>query len=76
MARVRRSERRGRRFESAISDKKYEGKVVDIQDNVVTVKLSQKGGYSYSFFNNVTLSKTFFYSSDGKEYSFKVEGCK
>lgn len=29
------------------------GKVVKIKDNVVTVKLSDKGGYSYSFFNNL-----------------------
>lgn len=27
--------------------------VVKINDNIVTVKLSDKGGYSYSFFNDV-----------------------
>lgn len=27
--------------------------IVKINDNIVTVKLSEKGGYSYSFFNNV-----------------------
>ena len=27
--------------------------IVNIQDNIVTVKLSEKGGHSYSFFNDV-----------------------
>ena len=27
--------------------------VVKIQNNIVTIKLSEKGGYSYSFFNDV-----------------------
>ncbi len=30
--------------------------IVMINDNVVTVKLREKGGYSYSFFNNVDVS--------------------
>ncbi len=29
--------------------------VVKIDDNVVTVKLREKGGYSYSFFNDVSV---------------------
>ena len=29
------------------------GEVVEIKDNVVTVKLREDGGYSYSFFNDV-----------------------
>ena len=32
---------------------KYSGKIVTIDGNVVTVKLKEKGGYSYSFFNEV-----------------------
>lgn len=30
--------------------------IVKINDNIVTVKLSEKGGYEYSFFNNVDVS--------------------
>jgi hypothetical protein len=31
-------------------------KIVSIQENIVTVKLREKGGYAYSFFNNVDVS--------------------
>jgi hypothetical protein len=57
-------------------DKEYTGKIVDIQGNVVTVKLRQEKGYSYSFFNDISLTKYYFYSSDSSDgkYSFKVEG--
>ncbi|MFH1365500.1 MAG: hypothetical protein ABIH28_02875 [archaeon] len=61
---------------SAIAKSKgYTGKIVDIKGNLVTVKLSQKGGYSYSFFNDVSssLNKTYFsFPSDGDSYSFKI----
>jgi len=30
--------------------------IVTINNNIVTVKLGEKGGYSYSFFNNVNAS--------------------
>ena len=30
--------------------------VITIKDNVVTVKLREKGGYDYSFFNNVKVN--------------------
>jgi hypothetical protein len=50
--------------------------IVSIQDNIVTVQLREKGGYSYSFFNNVELSKTFFYDYEGENYIFKVEAYK
>jgi len=66
-------------LDMALANKKakdYGGKIVDIQGNIVTVKLSQKGGYSYSFFNEANLNKTYFYSSDGKQYLFKVEPYK
>ena len=52
---------------------KYTGKIVDIQGNLVTVKLRQNGGYSYSFFNDIHPDKAFFRPAyDGKEYSFTV----
>jgi hypothetical protein len=60
-------------------DEKYTGKIVEIQENLVTVRLSQKGGYSYSFFNDVSTDKLYFYASDKSEacglgkYCFKVE---
>jgi len=58
-------------------DKDYAGKVVSIEGNLVTVKLKQKGGYSYSFFNDVSLNKNFYYpASDGLEYTFIVEPYK
>ena len=55
-------------------DEKYIGKIVDIVGNVVTVKLRQNGGYSYSFFNDIQLNQTYFRSSSPKEnvYIFKV----
>ncbi|MBW6442617.1 hypothetical protein K0A97_02440 [Patescibacteria group bacterium] len=31
--------------------------VVTIKDNIVTVKLREKGGYSYSFFNDVSVRR-------------------
>jgi len=60
---------------------KYTGKIVDIVGNVVTVKLRQDGGYSYSFFNDINnpggikLNQSFFYSSSPKEnvYIFTVD---
>jgi len=47
-------------MENAINIAKKEGinsgDVVTIKENVVTVKLREKGGYSYSFFNDVDVS--------------------
>ncbi len=38
-------------------DNKFDfDKIVDITDNKVTVRVSEKGGYSYGFFNNVDVS--------------------
>jgi len=31
--------------------------IVKIEDNLVTIKLSAQGGYSYSFFNDVNVTK-------------------
>jgi len=59
-------------------DEKYLGKIVEIKGNLVTVKLSQKGGYSYSFFNDVSSNKLFFYGNSEEKgvYSFIVEEIK
>ena len=54
----------------------YVGKIVNIEGNLVTVKLRQNGGYSYSFFNDVGLNKEFFDSGDGEFYHFNVESYK
>jgi len=35
---------------------KYAGKIITVQNNLITVKLREKGGYSYSFFNDVDAS--------------------
>jgi hypothetical protein len=57
-------------------DKKYTGKIIDIQNNLVTVKLSKKGSYSYSFFNDILINQTYFYDEGHKEYAFSVERYK
>jgi len=42
-----------------------DGKIVFIQDNIVTVKLNEDSkGYSYSFFNDVRLSIDYYYMPD------------
>jgi len=50
--------------------------VLFIQDNIVKVQLREKGGYSYSFFNDLDYGTDFsFYlnKSSGKEYIFFIE---
>ena len=54
-------------------DENWDGKIVSIQDNIITVQLREKGGYSYSFFNNVDLSKLYFRANEGDDYIFKIE---
>lgn len=52
------------------------GKVVKIEDNIVNVRLTQKSGYSYSFFNDVQVSTRAIKDSNGKYtgmYLFIVE---
>ncbi len=41
--------------------------IVSIDKNVVTVKLRESGGYSYSFFNNISLTK-YYLNKDTEEY--------
>ncbi len=43
--------------------------VITIDDNLVTVKLREKGGYSYSFFNNVDVMP---YYAGGDKYILTV----
>jgi|TARA_B100001971_G_scaffold201305_1_gene213882 hypothetical protein len=45
--------------------------VVSINDNIVTVKLRENGGYSYSFFNDVELENPYPIEEDTK-YRFKI----
>jgi hypothetical protein len=49
--------------------------IVKINDNTVTVKLSEKGGYDYSFFNNVDVTA---YPDiyPEKNYIIKINGYK
>lgn len=47
------------------------GEIVKINENIVTVKLREKGGYSYSFFNNVKVNTNF--NAQNKEYYFVIE---
>ena len=48
--------------------------VVKINNNIVMVKLSEEGGYEYSFFNDVELDKP--YPVDDETYRFKIVGYK
>jgi len=63
-------------MENAINIAKKEGinsgDVVTIKENVVTVKLREKGGYSYSFFNNVD-ARPNFDTLTNKGYFFVVD---
>ena len=44
-------------------------KTVSISGNTVTVQLREKGGNSYSFFNDIAVSTPY---SDGEEYIFLI----
>ncbi|HUS49865.1 MAG TPA: hypothetical protein VMV95_04090 [Bacillota bacterium] len=50
--------------------------VIDVQDNIVTVQLREKGGYSYSFFNDIDYGNDFsiyLNTSSRKEYIIFIE---
>jgi hypothetical protein len=49
--------------------------IVKIDGNIVTVKLSSKGGYQYSFFNNVDVT-SYPDISPEKNYIIKINGYK
>ena len=44
--------------------------IVTIQENIITVKLREKGGFSYSFFNNVDVENI--YPVDNKNMRIKI----
>ena len=47
--------------------------IVKITGNVVTIKLKEKGQYSYSFFNNVSAEKSnYLDTSNNKEWVFAI----
>tara|TARA_Y100000310_G_scaffold180243_1_gene180142 strand:+ start:64 stop:480 length:417 start_codon:yes stop_codon:yes gene_type:complete len=50
------------------------GEIVSVEGNTVTVKLREKGGYSYSFFNDVDVLVTPATTpiKDAKEYLIKI----
>ncbi len=70
-------------MENAIKKAKKEGispeKIVQITGNIVTVKLSEKSGYTYSFFNNIIFEdgnkdKSHYYPNEDKTgYVFVIK---
>ncbi len=52
------------------SKEKWEGDIVTIQENIVRIKLREKGGYSYSFFNDVDV--TAYPDTNDKEYILTI----
>jgi len=50
---------------------KWEGRIVIIEENVVTVKLREKGGYSYSFFNDVDAT-AYLDTTNNLDYIIKI----
>ncbi len=55
-------------------DKKEFDQMVTINDNAVTVKLSKNGGYTYYFFNDITLVS--YPLPETKEYYMLITGYK
>ena len=47
------------------------GNIITLSGNVITVKLREKGGYSYSFFNDVDVSVNLD-TTNNKEYFFVI----
>lgn len=48
-------------------------KILEIKENIVYVKLKEKGDYSYSFFNNVSITKPYSDINNKEEYIFFIE---
>ncbi len=55
-------------------DKDWGGKIVSIQDNIVRVQLKEKGGYSYSFFNDVDFNVLYYYADEDGLFDFEIMG--
>jgi hypothetical protein len=47
--------------------------LIEIKENVVHVKLKEKGDYSYSFFNDVSVSNPYLNINNKEEYIFFIE---
>lgn len=45
--------------------------ILEINENIVTVKLSEKGGFSYSFFNDVKID--FYYPDETSEFVYVIK---
>lgn len=62
-------------MEDAINEADKEGRnignIVLLTDNIITVKLREKGGYSYSFFNDVDVGANLD-TTNNKEYFFVI----
>ena len=54
-------------------DEGWEEDIIQIHENVVTVRLREKGGYSYSFFNDVDAGSPYLDTTNNKEYLFIVD---
>jgi len=63
-------------MENAINkaeDENFEtNKIFSVEENIVTIRLREKGGYSYSFFNDVEVSKPYLDTINNKEYVFFI----
>ena len=53
------------------ADEGWEGNIVKINGNIVLVKLREKGGYEYSFFNDVD-ANAYLDTKNNKEYVIMV----
>ena len=56
----------------AINENQNLAKMVRIDGNIVTVKLKDKGEYSYSFFNDVGANAYFDAENNNQEYVFVI----
>jgi len=63
-------------IEKAIDENQNIASLITINENVVTVKLRDKGGYSYSFFNDVDASVYLDTLSNEQEYVFVINELK
>jgi len=62
-------------IEKAAKNKIDINKIVKINGNVITVKLKEKGEYSYSFFNNVSVNP-YIDTTNNKEWVFMITSGK
>lgn len=58
-------------IETALDEGRNLKEVVLIQDNIITVQLREKGGYSYSFFNDVQVDANLD-TTNNEEYFFVI----